>query len=145
MAIIGNADDGLLDRAIRSLKATAALEVQESLSQGTRAAVIEASMNVTPSTNPRNAWFVTGLGAVLTITLGMLLVGGGGEIGRPLNIQAAKAGHEVVFTISNGQRAHRVIKSTDVERFGAGQVAVEGGRFRDLTESGPVLVFYRVD
>lgn len=102
-------------------------------------------MNPAPALPPQKAWLVAGFGAVVTITLGVVFLGGGGERGRPVNIQAAKAGHEVVFTISNGHRAHRVIKSTDVERFGAGRVAVEGGRFRDLAESGPVLVYYKVD
>jgi hypothetical protein len=141
----GCADDALLDRAIRSWKAAAIVEAEGHLSQATRAAVIEAAINTAPARPSPKAWLAVGFGAVFTVTLGVLLLGGGGESGRPLTIQAEKAGSEVVFTISNGHRAHRVIKSTDAERISAGMATVEDGRFRDLSESGPVLVFYRVD
>ena len=139
------ANDALLDRAIRCLRETATVEVPEQLSPAIRAAVIEAAMNPAPAQPPQKAWFVAGFGAFFTVTVALLVLGGGGELSRPLTIQAAKAGSEVVFTISNGHRAHRIIKSTDVERLNAVAVTVEDGRFRDLAESGPVLVFYKID
>jgi len=139
------ATDALLDRAIRSIHTAAVVEAPERLSPAVRAAIIEAAMTPMPAQPPQKAWLVGAFGAVFTVTAALLVLGGGDELNRPLKIQAAKAGSEVVFTISNGKRVHRVIKSTDVERFSAAAMTVEDGRFVDRAESGPVLVFYKID
>ena len=138
-------NDAQLDRAIRCLNEAGEVEAPQRLSPAVRAAIIEAAMTPAPVPPPQKAWLVAGFGAVFTVTAALLVLGGGGELNRPLKIQAVKAGTEVVFTISNGHRAHRVIKSTDAERLSAAAMTVEDGRFVDLAESGPVLVFYKID
>ena len=65
--------------------------------------------------------------------------------GSPAKIAASKDDVNVVFTIADGRKHHRVFKSTDPARFGAKEVPVVGGRFSDRSENGLELVFYRVD
>ena len=65
--------------------------------------------------------------------------------GRHPKILAHKDNENVVFTVSNGHRDHRVFKSTDPTRFGVKEVDDVGGRFSDRANNGIELVFYRVD
>ena len=60
-------------------------------------------------------------------------------------IVAAKEGGDVVFTVVDGNSAHRVFKSTDPAKFGAKEIPAVGGRFEDRANNGVELVFYRVD
>ena len=90
-------------------------------------------------------------GAIPALALGavLVLVGermGGGSHARPLSIRAAKNGDDVVFTIANGGRPHRVLKSTVPTRFDpTTAVTVRDGAYRDATDDGSGLVFYRID
>jgi len=64
----------------------------------------------------------------------------------PLTVRAAKNGDEVVFTIANGGRAHRVFKSSVPTNFDPSTaVTVRDGSFRDSADDGSDLVFYRID
>ena len=65
---------------------------------------------------------------------------------RPLRLNAAKVGNEVIFTIQNGSTEHRVLKSSSPSGFNsASELPVIGGRFRDRADAGADIVFYRVD
>jgi len=82
-------------------------------------------------------------GAVLVL-LGEQLAGG--TQGRPLTIRAAKSGEDVVFTIANGGRPHRVLKSTIPGRFDPSTaVTVRDGAYRDAADDGSGLVLYRIE
>jgi hypothetical protein len=62
------------------------------------------------------------------------------------NVQVAKIGGSVVFTIENGDREHRISRSLRPDSFdSAGTVKVMEGTFRDDLDSGSDLVFYRID
>ncbi len=64
----------------------------------------------------------------------------------PLTVRAAKSGDDVVFTIANGGRPHRVVKSTVPTRFDPSDaVTVRGGAYRDTVVDSAGLVFYRID
>jgi hypothetical protein len=88
-------------------------------------------------------------GIPLVLTCGLAwLAEREGESPRPgLRIQATKQGEDVVFTIADGRRVHRVVRSETPERFDS-ESAVRvrsGGSFRDDAETGADLVFYRID
>lgn len=155
MKIFGRnrAADSLLDEAVQAAR-KAATRGTGTLSDDTRAAILEGAFRNAAPAEPLPALFVptwkaamaTGFMVVLG-TAGLMLpsLTGSGDHGSTPRLVAFKDGAEVVFEIRNGDRPHQVRKSTDAERFRAGAVTVEDGRFRDLAESGPVLVFYRVD
>ncbi len=64
----------------------------------------------------------------------------------PEFVGATKIGEEVMFTIRDGLGRHSVVRSTDAAQFNeAGAKRVVDGRFLDRTNSGPVVVFYRID
>ena len=61
-------------------------------------------------------------------------------------IFASKTAGEVVFTIANGDRAHKVYLSTAPDRFdNAPALMTRDGAFRDRLSEGPDLVYYRID
>ena len=61
-------------------------------------------------------------------------------------IFASKTDGEVIFTIANGERAHKVYLSTDPDGFGTVPTMVtRDGAFHDSLSEGPDLVFYRID
>jgi predicted class III extradiol MEMO1 family dioxygenase len=61
-------------------------------------------------------------------------------------VAASKTGSEIVFEVADGKGPHTVIKSTDPSHFNpAAATLVEDGRYADRTNSGPVIVYYRVD
>lgn len=147
------AGDEHLDEAIRAARSAAARR-SDSLSQDARSRILDRSYREATANEPLPAVFVptwkaamaTGFMIVLgTAGLVVPFVSPGNDLGATPRLIAYKDGPEVVFEIRNGDRPHEVRKSTDAERFRAGAVTVENGRFRDLAESGPVLVFYRVD
>jgi hypothetical protein len=64
---------------------------------------------------------------------------------RPM-VQAMKVDGQVVFTIANGSRTHRVYRSTTPDRFDlSAPVDVTDGVYRDGIDRGENLVFYRID
>lgn len=86
------------------------------------------------------------LAVPLALTLALLLsLPGSIAPGRQPKVVAYKDNGNVVFTVANGHKDHRIFKSTDPTRFGAKEVQEVGGRFSDRTNNGIELVFYRVD
>ena len=71
---------------------------------------------------------------------------GDDRFGRPLTVRATKRGDDVVFTIANGGRPHRVVKSSVPTSFDPSTaVTVRDGAYRDAAADGADLVFYRID
>lgn len=65
---------------------------------------------------------------------------------NPMFVAAMKYGSEVVFEVADGKGPHTVVKSTNPASFNpAAGTVTEDGRYADLAESGPVIVFYRID
>ena len=64
-----------------------------------------------------------------------------------VSVSALKVGDRVVFTIGNGGRSHRVVRtSSPASISGPGEtMAVEDGTFSDCLQDGSDLVFYRID
>lgn len=85
----------------------------------------------------------------LTLAIGYLSLGGPVSDlvpGTAPVIGAEKRGDEVIFVIANGERAHRVYRSTSPLQFDKAPLATtRGGEFRDRIGEGPGLVFYRID
>ena len=64
----------------------------------------------------------------------------------PASVQVAKVGDRVVFTIANGGRDHVIVRSQRADRFDpSGAASVTTGSFVDRLDSGPDVVFYRID
>jgi len=65
---------------------------------------------------------------------------------HPASIAVSKQGDQVLFTIRNGDRAHRVVRSSQPDRFdGSEGVAVTDGSYAEGLSDGSDLVFYRID
>jgi hypothetical protein len=61
-------------------------------------------------------------------------------------VGASKTGDLVVFDVADGPGPHVVLKSTDPRRFNpAAATVVEDKHYADLAQSGPVIVYYRID
>jgi hypothetical protein len=57
-----------------------------------------------------------------------------------------KVGDEVVFHVANGNADHKVTRSTDPSSFNPkAEQDVSDGRYSDRANSGPVVVFYKLD
>ena len=86
---------------------------------------------------------------VLSISLGMLLIPGAPRKASSdpgITIEATKQGDEVVFLIANGNRTHRVYRSSSPTGQSSGSAyATARGSFRDRLDSGGELLFYRID
>jgi hypothetical protein len=64
----------------------------------------------------------------------------------PTSVEASKVGDRVVFTIANGGRQHRIVKSDRPDRFeGDSGVEAANGSYVDRLDSGADVVFYRID
>jgi len=65
---------------------------------------------------------------------------------EPGTLKVSKKGDQVVFTIANGDREHRVQVSDRPDRFDrSGEVRLAGGEYVDQLEQGSSIVFYRID
>ena len=144
-------NDGLLDDAVRALRDSARNDAA-TLSSSARGAILERSVRAfdpadatpfrtTPLWKP-----ATAAAALVVLTAAMIVVSPfRGPSSRPVELIASKQGDQIVFEIRDGRGPHQVRKSTDAANFRARPVTVEDGRFHDRAESGPVLVFYKVD
>ena len=145
-----------LDRAIRDWRGQGS---EEQLAAPTRARILEAVTERAAhggSTAPliplflpvRRLALAAGLPALvlaLALGYGARIAENPGEFGEPRLIATKQAG-EVVFIIANGGRPHRVYRSTDPARLGTeAAFTATDGSFRDRLDSGPDLVFYRID
>jgi hypothetical protein len=130
-------------------------EQKETLSGPARSALfarVSSAQGVAPAGfalfPPLRRWALAA-GIPLALTLGLAWLGQkGGVMERSeTRIQASKQGEEVVFTIADGRRQHQVLRSDSPKQFdrtSAIQVR-NGGSFRQDADSGPDLVFYRID
>jgi hypothetical protein len=144
--------DSLLNSAIEALRETSA---NAGLSDVVRAKIVQASWaesadraeTYRPVMRPLRWLVLAGVIPVALLVVAAILP-------RPADLSrtgAAFVGAEkldgaVVFTIADGRGPHRVVRSTDAARFnGAASQRVRDGRFLDQANSGPVVVFYRID
>jgi len=77
---------------------------------------------------------------LLSLMLGYLMIPA--ERGGTLTV--TKRGDQVIFSISNGHQSHRVYRSDNPTRFDT-VYTTTARAFTDQLQSGPDLVFYRVD
>jgi len=146
---------GYLDSAIDALRERG---VQSSvLSDGMRAKIVQAAWaeasdradSFRPVFHPMRWLVVAGVvPVVLVVVASILPIPRDGSASRPgpAFVGAEKVGGTVVFTIADGRDPHHVVKSTDAARFNqAASQGVAHGRFLDRVNSGPVVVFYRID
>lgn len=151
------ADD--LDRAITAWRA--APEERPAISDLGRRRILNSVSNLragvwapvpsTPLFQPtRNLMLGTALPvAAMTVILGLLLIQSGWirtELpAQTTRVEVLKRGGEVVFVITNGERTHRISKSSHPEGNAEREVFTAQGEFRDRLDAGPDLVFYRID
>lgn len=140
----------LLDSAIAQLKEATS---RDSLSDGARARIVAEAWNqhqdrpeaFEPSTRPAR-W--VGWMAALPIAASVLvaLAPEQDKTSGPRFAQVEKVGDEVVFHVVNGNTEHTVTRSTDPSSFNPkAEQQVADGRYSDRANSGPVVVFYKLD
>ena len=141
-----------LDRAVSALKGRLAVEPGLSTEARSRIAgacwedLREPLESFRPSFSPRSWLPALVMAPVLVAALVALDVNTGGKLGGAEFVSATKSGSEVVFEVADGSGPHTVIKSTSPVRFNpAAATVVEDGRYADLAQSGPVIVYYRID
>jgi hypothetical protein len=141
----------ILDRAVAAWREQSQRDsAGEALSAGARRRIAEAAWTegrefrplFVPSRWIRWATAVPAV-AVTVATLGVL-------VDRPGHqaqfVGAEKNGDEVVFEIADGRGPHTVVKSTDPARFNpAASATTQDGQYSDRVNTGPVLVFYKLD
>lgn len=138
----------MLEEAIKGLRAEQASEV---LSEPARARIFDGMRRPLGKFEALAFLFpqarvAAAVAFPLVLTLALLLsLPGSIAPGRQPKIVAYKDSGNVVFTVANGHKDHRVFKSTDPTRFGVKEVPGVGGRFSDRADNGIDLVFYRVD
>ena len=145
--------ESILDRAIDALRESGAEGA--GLSGVTRGKIVQAAWAEAsdraaayrPTFQPLRWLAVGGVIPVVLLVVASMLPHES-DLGRrgPAFVGAEKIGGAVVFTIADGRDPHRVVKSTDAARFNqAAFQNVTEGRFLDRANSGPVVVFYRID
>ena len=145
--------EGFLDRAIDALRESGT--EGSGLSDVTRAKIVQAAWAEAsdraaayrPTFQPLRWLTIAGVVPVVLLVVGSM-VPREADLGRrgPAFVGAEKIGGAVVFTIADGRGPHRVVKSTDAARFNqAASQRVTESRFLDRANSGPVVVFYRID
>lgn len=83
---------------------------------------------------------------VLTLVLGYLGLSGTAPGSGDATVRVSKQGGDVVFLIANGQRGHRVYRSTSPDGQDSWKAyTTTTGSFRDRLHSEADLVFYRID
>ena len=147
--------NGYLDSAIDALKERGAQS--SGLSLGMRAKIVQAAWaeasdradSFRPAFHPLRWLVIAGvIPVVLVVVASILPIPRDGSSSRPgpAFVGAEKIGGAVVFTIADGRDRHHVVKSTDAARFNrSASQNVTDGRFLDRVNSGPVVVFYRID
>jgi hypothetical protein len=131
---------------------------EESLSPGARERILDAALRRDVVDSPLPTLFSPArklvVAGALPVLLGVALVVGidPGERGSSPStstqsrIQVSKQGGQVRFEIVNGDRAHRVVRSTHPGRFEAENgVAVTDGSYAERLADSSDLVFYRID
>ena len=139
--------DQILDRALAELRAT---DEVEQLSAKSRAFIVDEllSGNGAPAPSGLRGGVRLALAAVPVVLAGVLLVsiGDGWRSSGPDWVKVEKVDGEVVFTLADSSRSHRVLASTDARRFaGARELRTVDGEIQVDPENEPKLVFYRVD
>lgn len=140
----------LLDRAIAELRDVTS---GETLSEPSRARIVaeawrqhqDAPDAFEPSTRPAR-W--VGWMAALPIAASVLVALAPEQDAThgPRFSGVEKVGDQVVFHIANGGTEHTVTRSTDPTRFNPrAEQTVAEGRYSDRVNSGPVVVFYKLD
>ena len=138
----------ILDKSVEGLKAESSSGV---LSESARALIFDDMRRPVGRFEALAFLFphvrvATALAFPLVLTLGLLLsLPSSIAPGRQPKIAAYKDNGNVVFTVANGHKEHKVFKSTDPTRFGVKEVQQVRGRFADSADNGIELVFYRVD
>jgi hypothetical protein len=149
--------DRFLDSAIDALRESERDAASCGLSDVTRAKIVQAAWaEATDRAETSHSVFqpmrwlaVAGVVPVVLMVIASILpLPREGAVSRrgPAFVGAQKVGDDVVFTIVDGRARHSVVKSTDPARFnhGASQ-SVNKGRYLDRVNSGPVVVYYRID
>jgi hypothetical protein len=139
-----------LDQAISALRKS--VEAEDILPAASRARIASACWNDQQAapfrpTLGRRIWLAT-----LTLTPLALVIAFGfldnPRVGPEMAgfVGASRAGEAVFFRIQDGPGPHTVTKSTDPSRFNpAASTVVADGLYADRAQSGPVIVFYRID
>ncbi len=146
--------DEPLDRAVSQWRSTLQAE-NDRVSDPVRQKILHDALDArdaapTPIGVRLAAWRV--LGGAVPVAMAVLLVlvfadrtgerNGDGHV----RVAASKAGAEVVFSITNGDRGHAVYKSNAPNSFDrSARLPVRNGSFRDSMDDGSGLVFYRID
>jgi hypothetical protein len=143
----------VVDRAIREWRG--AREDDPRLQAATRTRIVEAAYEARteasgyrPLLSRIPMRILAGAVPALAATVVILLFAErtGDPSVRPVSVRATKSGDEIVFTIANGRRAHKVYKSSVPNNFDPQSgVVVRDGAFRDAMDDGSGLVFYRID
>jgi hypothetical protein len=152
------ADAGHLERELEAWREAERRAPAARLSERVRERVLRGATNGGPAEIPFASLFLPtrrfAVAAalpllVLTVAMGYLLMPGGtlepaGE--EPVRLSVSKQGDEVVFLIADGQRPHRVYRSTSPDVVDRDQVYTTAKEaFRDRLDAGGELVFYRID
>ncbi len=143
--------DGMLDRAIEALRSDSS--ESDALSHAVRARIVQAAWSeaseaaARPGFHPMRWLAIAGVvPVVLAVVLSMIPHGVETARRGPQFVGVQKVGGEVVFTIGDGSGPHQVLRSTDAASFNRrGGQRIADGRYLDRANSGPVVVFYRVD
>ncbi|MCP3982458.1 MAG: hypothetical protein GY716_24410 [bacterium] len=142
-----------LDRSVNDWRANLP---EEQLSPSTRQRILAQAMQAQPVSAPvflpgrrlvlaaAVPVFVTALLALALITTGDAPVSP--ESSESATLTVTKSGDDVVFRIANGERAHRVYRSSEPMDLGD-QPAFKTVRdgFRDRLDTGGSVVYYRID
>lgn len=141
--------DPLLDAAVEALRAeTGADRISDSGRSQLYAAMreTEAPATFVSLLAKGYRWATVGAVPVLVLVAVVVLAGRQRPAHETVRLQVVKVGAEVVFTIANGARPHKVHKSSIPSEFdSAAEVRVEDGRFTDGVTAGADIVFYRID
>ncbi len=146
-------DDDPLRRAARGLRSA---DAGARLSRATRAAIVERATVPAREESPkftslfvpmrRLAWLGTVPAVLVAVLIATLPHAPERRASNGPRLEAAKQGGEIVFTIANGKAVHTVVRSDVPYRFDESRAErVRDRTFRDSAESGPALVFYKID
>jgi len=141
----------ILDRAVAAWKRNEAQQIaEESLPAETRRRIASTVWNEGREFQPLFVpsrwlrWAAAVPAALVTLATLVVLADRPGH--QAEFVGAEKNGDEVVFQIADGRGPHTVVKSTDPALFNPrASATVQDGQYSDRVNSGPVLVFYKLD
>jgi len=148
----GSTSPTRLDRLVGAARAAS----HDRLSAETRDRVINQALRQSTEDEALPALFTPTrrlvVAGVLPLLLAVALVIGIGPQNGSIvpsgstSVEVSKKGDQVLFTIANGKRVHRVVRSSEPNRFdGASGVSVTDGAYSEGLSDNQDLVFYRID